>query len=73
MELGTHDVRPLPFYRDWEIGVPSCLMMTFQRGSSQVKTFPLGSVKLERDFKGDLYTFQRGRDFAIRSFLKQIL
>lgn len=26
------------------------------------KSFPLGSAKLERDVKVDLYTFQRGRE-----------
>lgn len=46
MEPGTHDIRPLPFRRDWGVGAPSCLMITFQRASAQVEKYaPPGICK----------------------------
>lgn len=48
--------RKLPSHRNWRVGVPSCLMITFQRNDSQVleKDIP-GSKSWQEAFKQNLF------------------
>ena len=68
----THWIKLLCFHRDWEIGMPSSSMFTFQRDGTQVPEKDISClVKLAKGWrKIDIYFKGAEKEFTIVSFVK---